>query len=279
MGGRVADSLADRDRCRDSAGDDGEPGEDRGDDPDEAVTASGTRGGSLGLLHLFRLPHADETEEQETRTEREEDEREDRGGRAAQDQGGDGGRDAAEPADDERPLLHPGASSPIEHRSGERLRGRLVERLVAVAAFRRLHARRAAARARAVARSVERRARASGPPCGTRARRSRRRPGSRRRRRSSQSPVSGCSGVDTPPTSQRSQVATSGSRPIAACSAAWTAPGELARRPPARSIDGSGMVHHTALVSQVLRRQRRAGSRRRLVGRDELLHVARRPGS
>ena len=41
-------------------------------------------------------------------------------------------------------------------------------------------------------------------------------------------PVSGCSAVDTPPMSHRSQVATSGSRPIEACSAACAAPGSSA---------------------------------------------------
>src|SRR6266513_1837842 len=38
-------------------------------------------------------------------------------------------------------------------------------------------------------------------------------------------PVSGWYGVDTPPMSQRSQMAMRGSRPIAACSAACAAPG------------------------------------------------------
>ena len=40
--------------------------------------------------------------------------------------------------------------------------------------------------------------------------------------------VSGWYGVDTPPTSHRSHVAISGSRPMAACSAACAAPGTSA---------------------------------------------------
>ena len=43
-------------------------------------------------------------------------------------------------------------------------------------------------------------------------------------------PVSGCRAVDTPPMSQRSQVANSGSSPIEACSAACAAPGKSRRR-------------------------------------------------
>ena len=45
-------------------------------------------------------------------------------------------------------------------------------------------------------------------------------------------PVSGCSAVETPPMSQRSQVANSGSSPIEACSAAWAAPGRSASATP-----------------------------------------------
>ena len=62
-------------------------------------------------------------------------------------------------------------------------------------------------------------------------------------------PVAGCSSVDRPPTSHRSQVANSGSRPMAACSAAWAAP--------PRSLPGTGatrsfgMVQATATVDSV----------------------------
>ena len=62
-------------------------------------------------------------------------------------------------------------------------------------------------------------------------------------------PVSGCIGVDTPPMSHRSHVATNGSRPIAACSAAWIAPGTSRGPTPARSSTARGIVHHTARVS------------------------------
>ena len=53
-------------------------------------------------------------------------------------------------------------------------------------------------------------------PRGSRARRSRRRRGGRRRRRRSAGRCPACSAVETPPMSQRSQVANSGSRPIEA---------------------------------------------------------------
>ena len=66
------------------------------------------------------------------------------------------------------------------------------------------------------------------------------------------SPVSGCRAVDTPPMSQRSQVATSGSRPIAACSAACAAPGDAGR------LDPGGGQH--AAPGRSTRRRRRAAS-------------------
>ena len=66
----------------------------------------------------------------------------------------------------------------------------------------------------------------------TPARRSRRRPGGRRRRRPSAPRCPGAAAVDRPPMSHRSQVATSGSRPIAACSAACSAPGTSGRLDP-----------------------------------------------
>ena len=49
--------------------------------------------------------------------------------------------------------------------------------------------------------------------------------------------------------SQRSQVATRGSSPIAACSAAWIAPATSRGPTPARSSTVWGIVHHTARVS------------------------------
>ena len=81
-----------------------------------------------------------------------------------------------------------------------------------------------------------------------RARRSRRRPGARRTRRPSSAPVSGWWAVETPPMSHRSQVANSGSSPIAACSAACAAPGTSAAASPARSSPAASTVHHTARV-------------------------------
>ena len=48
-------------------------------------------------------------------------------------------------------------------------------------------------------------------------------------------PVYGCSAVDIPPMSQRSQIANSGSSPIAACSAACSAPGMRTGDTPAPS--------------------------------------------
>ena len=59
-------------------------------------------------------------------------------------------------------------------------------------------------------------------------------------------PVSGCRAVETPPMSQRSQVANSGSRPIEACSAACAAPGRSALGEAGlgeRRASGSGPPH------------------------------------
>ena len=72
------------------------------------------------------------------------------------------------------------------------------------------------------------------PPGGgrrwrSRARRCRRRRGSRRRSTIVGRPVSAWSAVDTPPTSQRSQMVNSGSRPMAACSTACSVPGTCGR--------------------------------------------------
>ena len=67
-------------------------------------------------------------------------------------------------------------------------------------------------------------------------------------------PVSGCRAVDTPPMSQRSQVATSGSSPIEACSAACAAPARRRRRRRATPARGAA-VHHTAVVRSVPCRQ------------------------
>lgn len=51
--------------------------------------------------------------------------------------------------------------------------------------------------------------------------------------------------------SHRSQVATSGSRPIAACSAACSAPGHAANGNPEASSKSSETVNQTALVRSV----------------------------
>ena len=89
-----------------------------------------------------------------------------------------------------------------------------------------------------------------------------------------QSPVSGCSGVDTPPTSHRSHVATNGSSPIAACSAAWTAPGQSARgdRRPVDHRLRDRPPHGLRL--EVLRRERERDLVDHVVRGDELHHVA-----
>ena len=123
----------------------------------------------------------------------------------------------------------------------------LGERLVAVAALGRLHARRAAALAPAGA-IASRVARSHSPRRGTPARRNRRRPDARRRRRRSGASVSGCSAVDRPPMSQRSQVAISGSSPIEACSAACSAPGMSDGVDSGRRQRARRNVHHTAVV-------------------------------
>ena len=85
----------------------------------------------------------------------------------------------------------------------------------------------------------------------SRGRRIPRRPDSRRRRRSSAIRLPDPTAVDNPPMSPRSQLATSGSRPIAACSAACSAPGIRSGSTPL-SCNASGViVHMTALVSRV----------------------------
>ena len=62
-------------------------------------------------------------------------------------------------------------------------------------------------------------------------------------------PVSGCSGVETPPRSQRSHVAISGIRPIAACSAAWIAPASCRGVMAAFAITCAVIVNQSARVS------------------------------
>ncbi len=62
------------------------------------------------------------------------------------------------------------------------------------------------------------------------------------------SPVCGWIAIDTPPTSQRSQIANSGSRPMSACSAACTAPITLAGSTPASLSASSGTVYQHARV-------------------------------
>lgn len=63
--------------------------------------------------------------------------------------------------------------------------------------------------------------------------------------------VSGCSGTDTPPMSQRSQVAKSGSMPMEACSAACREPPRISGVIRASSSWSSVTVHHTARVRSV----------------------------
>ena len=109
----------------------------------------------------------------------------------------------------------------------QRQRAGLVERLVAVAALRRLHAARAPPLARAALDHRQRRRQVPGDRRRSRARRCPRRRGSRRRSRSSGRPVSAWNGVDTPPTSQRSQIVNSGRMPMPACSTACSVPGHL----------------------------------------------------
>ena len=89
---------------------------------------------------------------------------------------------------------------------------------------------------------------ATGAAPRSRARRNPRRRGGRRRRRSSPSPVSGCRAVESPPRSQRSQVASSGRMPIAACSAACSEPGSSTSSTSARSTARSSRVSQTARV-------------------------------
>ena len=62
--------------------------------------------------------------------------------------------------------------------------------------------------------------------------------------------MSGCSAV-TPPMSQRSQVANSGSSPIDACQAC-AAPGRSRSSRPASARVAGGSVHHTAVVQGAL---------------------------
>ena len=104
--------------------------------------------------------------------------------------------------------------------------------------------------------------------CGIRARRNRRRRGSRRRRISSAA-RSGPIAVDTPPMSPRSQLATSGSSPIAACSAACSDPGRAAVDPVVLQRFWCDGAHH---------RHRLEGARRH-VELDEVDHLAVEPAA
>ena len=115
--------------------------------------------------------------------------------------------------------------SRAERGSQQRHRSRLVERLVAVAALGRLHAARATAAARAALDHRQRRRQV--PPAGGEAQLGDAHTprDSRRRSRSSASPVSAWNGVETPPTSQRSQIVNSGRMPMPACSTACSVPG------------------------------------------------------
>ena len=84
----------------------------------------------------------------------------------------------------------------------------------------------------------------------TPARRCRRRRGSRRRRRSSARRSAGASAIDTPPTSQRSQIVNSGSIPISPCSAACSVPSSWPGAIPARSTTSAGTVYQHARVDE-----------------------------
>ena len=94
----------------------------------------------------------------------------------------------------------------------------------------------------------------------------RRRRDGRRRRRPSACPVSGCTAVDSPPMSHRSQVANSGSRPIAACSAACRAPGTSGRRDAGRGErlrrDGPPDRHRAQLPRRQVERHASRAPRR-----------------
>ena len=132
------------------------------------------------------------------------------------------------------------AAHRLEHHVEHRHRARLVERGVAVAALGRLHARRAAGPALAVddRRRGWRVSQSRAAP-RSRARRTRRRRGGRRGRRRSGGRCR-VESVDTPPMSQRSQVANSGSSPIGQCSAACSGAGEARRGRPA--LEQRGVV-------------------------------------
>ena len=87
-------------------------------------------------------------------------------------------------------------------------------------------------------------------PGGTRVRRIPPRPDTRRRRRRWAVP-SAPTAVDNPPMSPRSQLATSGSRPIAACSAACSEPGMRVGSIPLSSNASGVIVYITAMVGRV----------------------------
>ena len=142
----------------------------------------------------------------------------------------------------------------------QRDRAGFVERVVLVAALRRLHARRAARRRRRRTRSPPGWRAASGAAAWKPRSAKPAPPGWPSWTKTVSRPVSGCSAVETPPMSQRSQVANSGSRPIEACSAAWAAPGRSAsasaglgehvvgQRPPHRR----GLQHPLGQVERLL---------------------------
>ena len=88
------------------------------------------------------------------------------------------------------------------------------------------------------------------------------------------SPVSGCTGVETPPRSHRSHVAIKGINPIAACSAAWIAPGSWRGVTAAFEITMPGIVEPQGSRLQVLRRERQRFLVHDLVRRHELAHEA-----
>ena len=142
-------------------------------------------------------------------------------------------------------------------------RARLGQRLVAVAAFGRLDAGRAAGRALAGGDRLSGRPqpvrRGSEAALGE----ARARPGGRRRRRRSSCPVAGCRSADTPPMSQRSQAANSGSRPIEACSAACAAPARSTPWRPARLAGPANRPPHRPGAQRARRQVERSSPRLR----------------
>ena len=141
-----------------------------------------------------------------------------------------------------------GLAQRVEHDVEHPHRPRLVQRGVAVAALRRLHAGRAPGAALAVA---DRSAGGGQPAAQHRVPtlgEARRRQDDRRARTRWAGRCAGAAPWTCPPTSQRSQIAKSGSRPIAACSAACSAPGIRFGGTPAATSASSSTSYQTPRV-------------------------------